>query len=437
MSFLSAAVSAAKGLRSRASILRAAPLIRRFGADRSANIAVLFGITLLPVLQAIGCAVDYSIISYQRTKVQSALDAAILAGSIAGKNALDSGLGSTAAIAAAKTAAEGFFTGTTTGLSATLNATFTVANNQISGSGTARSSVTNTFLGIMGMPKTDLTLSAQAVSQAQPYMNVYLLVDVSASMLLPTTDAGVQKMISGTGCAFACHDRADNKDSYGWSKNNGVELRYQVVNQGVQKLLDYLNGNAILKSHVKVGLRSFDDYLHSNAAMTATYSQISSNFPGPTLAVNEEAAATPFASYIDSFVSQVGAGGDGSSTASPQKLVIIASDGVNDPTRAWTWNTGLRPQVKVFDTAFCTTLKKANVKVAIINTPYLPMPWDWGYAATLGQPGSLGGATRVDDIPIALNACAGSLFTVASDVQTIQSSFTTLFQKASPIRLTN
>jgi hypothetical protein len=65
------------------------------------------------------------------------------------------------------------------------------------------------------------------------------------------------------------------------------------------------------------------------------------------------------------------------------------------------------------------------------------MTWDWGYNATLGQPGSLGGATRVDDIPIALSACAGTNFIQASDPATIQSAFTTLFAKASPVRLTN
>jgi hypothetical protein len=118
-------------------------------------------------------------------------------------------------------------------------------------------------------------------------------------------------------------------------------------------------------------------------------------------------------------------------------MVIIATDGVNDPTRAWTSDVSLRPQVKVFDTSFCTTFKNNGVTVAIINTPYYPMTWDWGYNATLGQPGSLGGATRVDDIPIALSACAGKYFTSASSVSAIQSAFTKLFVMASPIRLTN
>ena len=74
---------------------------------------------------------------------------------------------------------------------------------------------------------------------------------------------------------------------------------------------------------------------------------------------------------------------------------------------------------------------------AFYGTPYYPMTWDWGYNATLGQPGSLGGATRVDDIPIALQACAGNNFTVASDVTAIEQAFIKLFTNASPIHLTN
>jgi len=34
--------------------------IRRFRHDRSGNIAVLFMLALLPVLSAVGCAIDYS-----------------------------------------------------------------------------------------------------------------------------------------------------------------------------------------------------------------------------------------------------------------------------------------------------------------------------------------------------------------------------------------
>ena len=413
--------------------------VTRFGENRSGNIAVLFALVLVPVLIAVGCAVDYSVANNQRTKLQSALDAAILAGSVAGKAKLDSGGSNAAAIAAAKAAAADFFAGNTpAGVTASISTTFTMNGLTLSGTGSAAGTVPNSFLKVIGQPTTAVSITAQANSTAQPYLNVYLLIDISASMLLPSTSAGITQMINGQGgCALACHDKTNGTDSYGWALSKGIQLRYQVVNQGVQNLLTYLNGNSSLKSHVKVGLWSFDDNLTQLAAPTFTYSMVSGNFPAPALASTDASAATPFNSLIASFVNAVGTAGDGSSSSSPQKMVIIATDGVNDPTRAWVSEPSLRSQVKVFDTAFCTTFKTKGVTVAIINTPYYPMTWDWGYNVTLGQPGSLGGATRVDDIPIALSKCAGKYFTVASDVDSIQSAFTKLFVAASPIRLTN
>ena len=91
--------------------------------------------------------------------------------------------------------------------------------------------------------------------------------------------------------------------------------------------------------------------------------------------------------------------------------------------------------MKVFDTAFCQTLKQNNVALGIINTPYVPMPWDWGYNATLGQPGASPPLTRVDDIAPALKQCAGNPFVQASDTATIQSSFTTIFKSFAATRL--
>jgi uncharacterized protein YegL len=305
----------------------------------------------------------------------------------------------------------------------------------LSGTGTATASVPTTFMKMLGTSTMNITVQASTTSVIQSYVNVYLLVDISASMLLPSTQDGINQMQAGQGCALACHDRSDGKDSYGWAVKNNITLRYQVVNQGVENLLTYFNSDQVFRSHVRVGLWSFDTAVRQMSNLTSNFSSVANNFPEPELAVNDEAAATPFNSIIADFVSQVGAGGDGSSPSNLQKIVILATDGVNDPTRAWTWNTSLRSQVKVFDTGFCNTFKANNVTVAIINTPYYPMMWDWGYADTLGQPGSLGGATRADDIPIALKACAGTNFTLASDSTAIQNAFTDLFKKTAKVRL--
>jgi Flp pilus assembly protein TadG/uncharacterized protein YegL len=408
----------------------------RFRHDRAGNVALTFALALLPLMGAVGIAVDYSMASRQRAVIQSALDAAMLAGAIAGKASVDAGAGKSTATAAAEAAAAASFKSNLGSVVATLQADFKMTGLTIAGTGSASADVPTYFMGVFGYKSTAIKATSQTASAVQPYLNVYLLIDISASMLLPSTSAGITQMINGQGCALACHDKTDGTDSYSWAVSKNIQLRFQVVNQGIQNLLDYLQSQSTLKSHVKIELWSFDHALKKNAAMTSSYSTISSKFPAPSLASTDASAATPFNDLIDDFVATVGAAGDGSSPSSPQKMVIIATDGVNDPTREWVSNTSLRSQVRVFDTAFCTALANKGVTLAIINTPYYPMTWDWGYNVTLGQPGSLGGATRVDDIPIALKKCAGKNFTIASEVAAIQSAFTNLFVTASPIRLT-
>ena len=55
---------------------RAAKLARRFGANSKGNVAVIFAIACIPMLTAIGCAVDYSLAVRMKSKMQSAADAA-------------------------------------------------------------------------------------------------------------------------------------------------------------------------------------------------------------------------------------------------------------------------------------------------------------------------------------------------------------------------
>jgi Flp pilus assembly protein TadG len=50
-----------------------------FGKDRRGNIAIIFAFALLPAMSAVGCAVDYSMASRIKAKLQSAADAASIA----------------------------------------------------------------------------------------------------------------------------------------------------------------------------------------------------------------------------------------------------------------------------------------------------------------------------------------------------------------------
>jgi Flp pilus assembly protein TadG len=53
--------------------------LSRFRSDRSGNIAIIFGLAIVPVMGAMGVAVDYSLANASRTAMQAALDNAALA----------------------------------------------------------------------------------------------------------------------------------------------------------------------------------------------------------------------------------------------------------------------------------------------------------------------------------------------------------------------
>ena len=54
--------------------------LRRFRTDGAGNVALMFGLAMVPMVGAVGVAVDYSRAATQRTQVQAALDSAALAG---------------------------------------------------------------------------------------------------------------------------------------------------------------------------------------------------------------------------------------------------------------------------------------------------------------------------------------------------------------------
>ena len=124
----------------------------------------------------------------------------------------------------------------------------------LTGSGTATAAMPTSFSKILGFSNLNLSVASKSISNTQPYVHVYLLVDISDSMLLPSTQAGITQMVNGTGCALACHDATDGTDTYSYALNHDIQLRYQVVNQGIQNLLTYLNGSSTYKNYVKVGL---------------------------------------------------------------------------------------------------------------------------------------------------------------------------------------
>jgi Flp pilus assembly protein TadG len=197
-----------------------ASLLRRFRLDTRGNIAVMFIIALLPILTAVGCAIDYSLATKMRAKMQSAADAASVA-SISQKSAgfiQAAAMTSDGSVSAGVTDATNLFNGNlnaTTGYSnLTLSATVTKTGSVLASAVSFKATVPTTFMNVVGFPSLTITGSSKSSASLPLYLDFYLMLDVSSSMGLPSTNAEQTRLAAvnpdnygnyPTGCTLACH----------------------------------------------------------------------------------------------------------------------------------------------------------------------------------------------------------------------------------------
>jgi Flp pilus assembly protein TadG len=200
-------------------------LIGRFGGDRRGNIAVIFAIACVPIISAVGCAVDYSMAARMKAKLQSAADAASVA-SISQKSpgyVAAAAMTSNGPVPAGVTDANNIFNGTMSTITgySNLSVTSTVTKTGIKLASNVQFSarVPTTFMNVVGWSSMTVTGSSTSNASLPPYLDFYLLLDVSGSMGLPSTSAEAVRMQSinpdnyvqyPTGCTLACHFAPQN-----------------------------------------------------------------------------------------------------------------------------------------------------------------------------------------------------------------------------------
>jgi Flp pilus assembly protein TadG len=200
-------------------------LIGRFRNDRRGNIAVIFTLAMIPLVSALGSAVDYSMATRMKAKLQSAADAASVA-SISQNSAgylAATQMQSDGSIANGVTEANLIFDGnmnTITGYqNLTRTSTVTKTGIKLNSSVTFSAQVPTTFMRVIGMQALTVTGSSKSAASLPPYLDFYLTLDVSGSMGLPSTPAEAQRFQYynpdnyrqyPTGCTLACHFSQQN-----------------------------------------------------------------------------------------------------------------------------------------------------------------------------------------------------------------------------------
>ena len=429
---------------------KSAQLLGRFRRDQRGNIAVIFALSLVPVLSCIGCAIDYSRATQIRSKLQAAVDAASVA-SVSKTSPAFIAAGSMTTdgtIADGATDATRIFNGNMSGVGGyTLNsmtAAVTKSGGVITSTTTFSADVPTMFLGVMGKSAMTVTGTSNSVSNMPLYIDFYLLLDNTPSMGVGATPADVATMVNNTpdSCAFACHDLNDSNNYYKLAKSLGVTTRIDVLRTATQQLMDTAASTQTYTNQFRMAIYDFGGSAQS-AGLRALFSLSSSLTSAKTAAGNidlmtvngqndnndQDTGYTNILPAINSAISAPGAG----TSAAPQKYLFFVSDGVADENNSSCLQptTGGRCQSPI-NPALCTTLKNRGIKIAVLYTTYLALPTNAWYNSWIA-PFNTGpyGPSPNSEIATSMASCASpGLFFEVSPTQGISQAMSTLFQKA-------
>lgn len=438
-------------------------LFRRFLGDRRANVAIIFAIASVPTIYLLGMGLDFSSAVRRQSQLDAAADAAAIAAVTPAMMAQNSTVATTTATNVFNGKAVGL-----PGLVSTPTPTVAITNNGLVRTATVSytANVTNNFPVLLGNASWPISGSSSASSTVMPNINFYLLLDSSPSMAIAGTPAGITTMVNNTssqgGCAFACHESdpaADNlgnpggEDNYALARNLGVTLRIDLMAQATASLMSTATTTASANGNTyKMAIYTFD------YAVSAIQGTPTSNL---TLAANEASAIKALEVYnnncltssncnddtdtdfgnamvsINSAMPNPG-GGTNVNGDTPQEVLFIVSDGVEDKnlTGSWTcsvatlsYSGGTRCQ-QPFDTSMCTTIKNRGIRIAVLYTEYLPLPTNGWYENGDGT-SFQGIAPFQSQIGPNMQSCAspGLFFDVQSGGD-ISSAMKALFQQA-------
>jgi Flp pilus assembly protein TadG len=350
-------------------------LISVFRLDKRGNVAIIFAVSALPLIAAVGCVIDYSMAAMVKTKLQAAADQASLAAVSLNSPPMTTATNMTSngAVSGGATYAKNFFNAnltTTTGYSSlTPTATVAKSGTTITSTVSFTANVPTFFMGIMGYKNVAISGSSTSSYTLPTYINFYLMLDVSGSMGFPSTSSEQTRLeavnpdnkdVYPGGCTFACHFSAQGScdapvtpapagapsnwnqycQGYIVSRNGGnyhntpvtscptagtsacIQLQADAVGYAVQQLLSTAAAAEVVANQYQVGLYPFIQYLYS-------YFPLTTNLTGsPTNSSTINYAAANLANLLDTGAnSNLGSGGTHFENAFPSMNTIISSVG--------------------------------------------------------------------------------------------------------------
>lgn len=421
-------------------------LIWRFLRNARANVAVTFAIALLPMLGLVGAAVDVGRTLELKSVLDAAADAAALAAATQAQNTLRLGGTTSAAQTAGTSAGTKMFQADTLRVASVTGASPTPTVSVSTSGMTITATVAYTNIGIptafgrfVGMSSVPVSNSASASLTLPKYINISVAIDISQSMGLAATTAGISQLESLTvgtpdgACAFGCHVPSPGAtlSNEQIAHKNGVQLRIDVIKSATQNMISTAQSQG-------TGLISFA--LYELQAGPPNPSVLFTTLSGPSTAYSALSTAagnidlgnnsgsvgygdSDFANSLVALTNTVATSGTGQTSTTPVQYVFLMTDGVVDYyNSACTWGHCTGP----FTPSWCDAMKAKGITVGVLYTTYLPLNGDGRYDTLV--------SSFASQIQPQLAGCASNgWFYQASDAAGIQAAIDALFKQATGI----
>jgi Flp pilus assembly protein TadG len=354
----------------------------RWLADRRAATAIMFALTITPILGFVALAVDVGSAVRTRAQLDLAADAAALTAAL--KGADDFAANPNTSLKPAQDAGTQRFDaqiGRLPGVSVNaLSVAVTRNGNTITALVSYHAQYKTNFASLFGFPKLPADGSATTSRTNSPYLAMDIRMDDSSSMAIAASPSGMAQLgkltyafnpsqAQNQDCAFGCHYSATQEDFYTLARKNVVQLRIDVLTQAVQNVIDTVAGSAAAPQFA-IGLYAFNAGFNTifdpSTDLAAAAAAAGEMVVPVTTAGND--ADTNIPAALQQITALTPAAGDGSTASTPRRFLFIVTDGFADYYDQQN-NRVMAP----LDPSECSALKAKGVQIMTLYTEYFPL----------------------------------------------------------------
>ena len=258
------------------------------------------------------------------------------------------------------------------------------------------------------------------------------------------------RQVAQAPCAFACHYDTSKAPGTGVDyyavarstigKSYQITLRFDLVKNAVNQLITTMQGQNQSAGTLKVGIFTFADILTqvypTNAEAGDDWATAHSLVGAPPTAPNQpdtglqpyvgaNGGDTDFPTIMATLATKLTASGNGTTSATPRKVLFLVTDGLQDPASR---------VITAFPPSACDAFKAMGYTIYVVYTPYVSLMNTWYMDGTSPSVASIvqASSTASNSIPYNLQRCASSpsAYVEATDGPSLQAAMQTFLTLA-------